>query len=439
MITLFFPVFLILLLNAFRSPKHWFFSSVLAATFQAASPFVLAGGGRAIGINGAYLLLAAGAYHFFTMRSIGEPGKQQTKLPVSYWIFIFFVVYGVGGALLWPSFFSGSTLVLSPRYGLDSGFLTPLSPSSGNLIQAFYLLCNFFLVTFSFYAVRCGQLTAVDIFKSIKFAFVIVLAFGFYQVFSFQAGLPWPQDLVNSNVGIAQSFEQTVMGIKRMSSTFQEPSMMAMHLLALVAAIYVKGDNTKLLWLGLLALILSTSSIAYVGLGLGLFCLVLLGLSQGNLKFLLVAVSGVLVLCLSFAFDHMINDGQLARILIFEKLDSGSGAARTFADHAALENVADTYGFGVGVGSTRASSLLTTLLATTGVWGFLSLFSVVACAAWPLLRASDVHARAMATALLTLLISASLGVPDFSMPLIWLLLGAAMAKSAHIEGNGGSV
>jgi hypothetical protein len=54
---------------------------------------------------------------------------------------------------------------------------------------------------------------------------------------------------------------------------------------------------------------------------------------------------------------------------LFDKLTSSSGMERSSWNSQAIINIIATSGFGVGVGSTRASSLLFAVLGTLGVFG----------------------------------------------------------------------
>ncbi len=83
----------------------------------------------------------------------------------------------------------------------------------------------------------------------------------------------------------------------------------------------------------------------------------------------------------------------------------------------------ETWGLGVGMGSTRSSGLLLTLLASVGVVG-ISLFAVIVykiIALFPGNSAiADLHL--IYWALLTLGVSHALAVPDVNRPVLWALL-----------------
>src|ERR1700759_808910 len=62
-ITLFTPFFLLFVLYACLGERQWVVATLVAAFFQAASPLLLAGGGRITGIQTAYALLPLGVMH----------------------------------------------------------------------------------------------------------------------------------------------------------------------------------------------------------------------------------------------------------------------------------------------------------------------------------------------------------------------------------------
>jgi hypothetical protein len=60
--------------------------------------------------------------------------------------------------------------------------------------------------------------------------------------------------------------------------------------------------------------------------------------------------------------------------LIFDKMDSQSGIERSFWNLTAWNSFLDSYGLGIGFGSTRASSFLLVLLSNTGLAGTILYF-----------------------------------------------------------------
>lgn len=427
-LTPFFIIFSLLLFISFKSPRAWLICFFMGAMFQAATPFLLTGGGRNIGINCGYILMFSGFFHVIKHYS-SRHNWHNAPLPVTIWLLLAFLLYGIFGALLFPLFFKYEILVMSPRFGLDSGFLSPLTPGTGNIIQALYLALNFLVLTAVYVCFRCRMVTHEDLHRAVSLSLVLVVGIGFYQIVAHELSLPWPEQLINSNIGLRQNHEQTAMGLKRISSTFIEPSVLSVHLLGLVSYLYFyAGSITLLVTMGLIAMILSTSSLAYLGLLL-LSCVISMrAFKRGELR-PFVSLLGLLVLmAVGFFVDFFMNDGALVNGLLFEKMESSSGVARSNADINAFHAFIDSYALGVGVGSTRASSLLATLLATTGGIGTLLFFSSILIAVRRALKVSQPAMAAVAAAGMPLLLMI-ISIPDLSLPFFWAMLGAIMAMA----------
>ncbi|MBQ1783110.1 MAG: hypothetical protein II007_05620 [Gammaproteobacteria bacterium] len=442
-ITYFFPIFAILLIASFRSPRLWFIATVVGSIFQAASPVILVAGGRYIGFNSAYIIMWVGVFHLLKS-SNSIIGPFTARLPPAFWLFVGFTVYSVIGAIILPRLFLGEAMIMPPRFGLDVGFVEPLRPSSGNYVQSIYVVFNFVLVTIVYSMMRVGKLNLSDCAFALKVAAIVISVIGFYQVVGHYFGLAWPYEVVNSNIGVGQSPDQTVFGVKRMSSTFQEPSMMAMHLLGVVVFLIVSGYSLFWMVVGLIALLISTSSIAYAGLAAVLLVLVILSIAKGRMG-MLASVIGIFFLASVFvATDYVVNGGEVLQRVVLSKLDSGSGEARIYSDKVALTNVMDTLGLGVGVGSTRASSFFTTLLATTGLVGVVLLVAAIIFAIRGAFSSGPLQERpilvGLTFSLMALFLGLALGIPDFAMPLVWVVLGVVIALeslSTQVREKGG--
>jgi hypothetical protein len=114
-----------------------------------------------------------------------------------------------------------------------------------------------------------------------------------------------------------------------------------------------------------------------------------------------------------------------------EKNVSVSYIHRTAADLFSLRLAADTHWVGVGLGSNRPSSLLTSLLSNVGIFGLLLfLVLVVQIARNP--KGKDVWIR---WSLFAAVFDAMLGGPDITQPWIWIVLTlATYYGTAYQEG-----
>lgn len=435
--TAFFPVFLIFLIYAFRGPSQWAVATAIACFFQASTPILVLAGGRASGLAPAYCLLVVGFWHaYWIAHSRAGRAAANFELPSATWWLLLFTIVGVVGAVIWPRFFEGAVRALPSRQGLDSGFVEPVGPKATNYIQAFYLVCNFLLFSLFAYLLQVGSLCREVVLKGIIRGALIAVALGIYQVVGYQVGLPWPADIINSNIGVLQPIEQTAMGLRRMSSTFIEPSQMAMHFLG---AFGLAGLGLRRKWPAVLilgALLISTSSTAYFGLAILIVIWIAIDFPARGAKALPIATLILLAVVVAYAADQVFTDGRLSEGLIFRKFEGSSGKSRLHADWLALQTFLDSYGMGVGVGSARASSTLATLAATTGLPGLIALTGFLYSVFRMVWRSRDDLDRAALFGLLGLLTAWMISQPDLSIPLFWVLAGIATGGvAANVEGH----
>jgi hypothetical protein len=432
LITAFAPLFLLMAMYAALGARQWMTTTMLASFFQAASPLVLVVGSRVGGLTPAYILLIIGFFHW--LRAVPTRDTVRT-LDAQTLSLAALTVVGVAGAIILPRLFEG-VMVLPPRGGLDTGFLQAVRPSSGNYIQAFYLICNFlfFFLTARFLALQ--QFTLADCLSALKIGVMLTVFLGIYQLISYHFKLPWPRSIINSNAGVSQQYEQMFLGVRRMSATFLEPSQMAFYFVALFALFGI-GLRQKLPGLLLfICLLLSTSSSAYLGI-IGMFAIWLVLEIRRNsvmafLAIFLLATTAVAIYCA----DEWWSGGQLIHALLLDKLSSISGISRAHADSLAYQAMLDSYGFGVGVGSARASSLIATLAATMGVPGMLCFFAFMFFTLRSCFRGGRAIDRALGYAMAAFLVIWIVSVPDLALPLPWILAGMISgAVRQHASGS----
>lgn len=190
------------------------------------------------------------------------------------------------------------------------------------------------------------------------------------------------KDNVFENIGMRR-----IIGFSTEASAFGALTLSYAAILLLARPAQLLGGVWPRVELGLgLALVvmtwLTTSSGAYAGLGLLLVLWVIVAFwramtagdkgvrefARAEAMLMLLAFAGV---ALFVAFNPQIID-QLMRVLdtvLFQKRASDSYVERSYWNRTSFRAFADTYGFGVGLGSTRSSSWLVALLAGTGVVG----------------------------------------------------------------------
>ena len=112
-----------------------------------------------------------------------------------------------------------------------------------------------------------------------------------------------------------------------------------------------------------------------------------------------------------------------------DKAEGMSFASRLVADLGSFVLFENTYGLGVGLGSSRPSSLIMTLISTVGIVGT-TLFAMVLyriVKLFPGRRASSVLQMSF-WSLIGLLVAQATGVPDINRPALWALLIVVAAQ-----------
>ncbi|MGA8706218.1 MAG: hypothetical protein WB646_04440 [Steroidobacteraceae bacterium] len=407
------------------SVRGWVVAIGIAAFLQSPAPIVVDAGGRLSGIMPAYALLAVGMIHavLHALRPRSAP-KSSAPKPAIPWL-IAFTAIGVLGAIVLPRAFEGQVEVMPPAYGLDTLFIERVHPSGRNSVQAVYLICNLVLFLLCRWTVASRLVTIEQAVRGLILGAACSAALGLYQAIGYQLGLPWPNEIINSNTGVGQLYTQTAFGMRRMSATFLEPSLLGFHFLSAFALL---GLGLRRGWIGgtlLLCLLISTSSSGYAGLLLLCPIALLLGGARTDRRLMLLLLLLMLVLGGAYLVDLLCMDGQVTSAFLTGKLTSASGIDRARTNWVALRTVFQSWGLGVGVGSSRVSGLPMTLLSTTGAPGLFCFAGFL----WVLVRAclqrGDQYGRAFALAIIAMAIVWSLSIPDLALPYAWVLCGFA--------------
>lgn len=431
-LTAFAPFFLVLLLLSLRSPLHWLAATGFACFLQGASPFIVTAGGRLAGMAPAYLLTAVGFVHYLRERMrVGANGPAAAGgwTAPQLWL-IAFTAIGLLGAVFLPRVFAGIAHAMGSRGSINEAAFTAVSPSGTNIIQAFYLVANFVLFTFASYLVATREEGLRWALKGVAYGLAFACVLGLYQLVAYYAGLPWPTEVINSNTGVGQFPDQMAGPVKRISSTFWEPSLLGYNFVGCLGLFLLGGRAPALGVFALCVLMLSTSSLGYFGL-VALVAVWLLLDRRVAGSFKLRVAAAVAFTCLVFVgVDYLVLDSQALQDLVLNKADSSSGVGRSTADMLALQTFVESAGLGVGVGSTRASSFLATLLATTGlpgVFAFCAFAGTLIAAGY---RRTDAESRQLCFALIGFLIVWFIAIPDLVQATFWLIAGVA---SGHLR------
>jgi hypothetical protein len=307
--------------------------------------------------------------------SIGQPG---------FWL-LMTMLYSTVSAYLMPRLFAGETMAFAVRatMGLDNS-IAPLEPTTSNLTQSIYFIGNFIC-----FVVLCGFASSLSGRKHLARAALACVSLNLvFVVLDLVTYLTNTADLLAfiRNATYQTMAESDVAGVKRIVGSFVEASTFGYWTLgyfAFATSLWLNGIATRLTLplclLSLVALLCSTSSTAYVGLMVFLFvqyCII-------GLKFISRPVKiqkGIFIIAVPFIVVLVVvliamNDttsaivGDVLDNLLFNKLSTSSGIERSNWNSQAIRNFIDTFGFGAGNGSVRASSFPVAVISSLGVIG----------------------------------------------------------------------
>jgi hypothetical protein len=366
--------------SVFRKPA--FIVSVFLCTtlLGSAAAFTLPALGGT-NISPAHLLLGFLAFKLLSTAEVrnrivdglgfGRPG---------FWLLVA-VCYSIVSAYFMPRIFAGQTFVFPAR---TTGYSSPLEPVTANLTQSIYLAGDFicFILFHAYAATRkrrrlLGEAALICVVLNLLFAAIDLVTYftNTAELMSF---------IRNANYGLLNDTE--LAGFKRIVGSFTEASAfgsMTLGFFAFTGSLWLSGIRPgltlSLTILSLLALIFSTSTTAWVGLGGFLVVVYLAALVRtirGPVNFqTMVLVAGVPIVLPILIVGIALNDSSAAYVqnlldtLVFNKISTDSGIERSSWNRQGLENFWDTYGFGVGNGSMRASSYPISVVASVGIIG----------------------------------------------------------------------
>lgn len=364
------------------------YAFLLSTLLGAAAAVILTGLGGA-NVQPAHLLLAFIAATVLRDADLTRAAVSSVVFPKpGFWLGLT-VVYALFSAVLAPRLFANWTYVYTiARADVSSAIpLTPLGPVSGNLTQSVYFVGDF-ICYLCFFAFARGRDGYVMLARAVLACAGLNLIFGALDLATYFTGTSeLLAPLRNASYRMLNDAE--ALGFKRMVGSFPEASAYAYATLGLFAFSFnlwlralFPAVSLTLAGLSLVALVFSTSTTAYVGLAvyLGLLyagCLVraMIGRSGPRLGAFVVLAP----LCLiSISLLLLLNDAAAALIqeivdkLILNKLSTQSGVERSAWNEQAMRNFVETWGFGAGIGSVRASSFLIAVPASIGVIGTLT-------------------------------------------------------------------
>jgi len=327
----------------------------------------------------AALLVATVAARRHIWRDLGGAFARIPDL----WFLIALMVYAAVSAILLPRLFAGHTTVFARPPGVFVYIETSLGPVPGNITQTGYFVLNGLTAI-----ALCVLLLHRPRWNELRRGFLALCAlhagFGALDLATKLAGLG---DLLEPirTASYAMLTESLEGGFHRVVGAFPEASSYAQMALAALAFTFTYGSRMRsrpalaiaAVLFGLL--VISTSSTAYVGLA-GLCAAWGFGFARSALTLrlerreLVIAMGGLVALALALAIALASEDffeplTRLVNSMVFEKSKSASGQERAYMNVKSLQGFVDTYGLGVGFGSSRASSWVIAVLSQTGVVG----------------------------------------------------------------------
>jgi hypothetical protein len=326
-------------------------------------------------------------------------------------------------------FLSEGLRVLDPGSGIDDEVVrgTPLVYSLGNVAQYGYLLLGICALA---YLATERTLSRALLLPGL----VLGIGLSTLRLLLETVGMAWPVELFDTMPGYGYAIYDP-----RLRGVFSEASVMgafAVAALAVFLAQYLETDRSRR-WLRgwlLLGAAASAGCLLSARSATGILAVVVLAAVIGGRRVLrqdrsrsryvaywvLGGVTGAVVV----AWRGIEVVAALPNVVV-SKLATDSFANRFASDGAGLEILWRSWGLGVGLGSSRSSSLATTLLSCVGVIGFLA-FAVLAVLA---LRSGFGHrtTRPLAWGLAGLLVGHLIAQPDISSGILWVLLALCLA------------
>lgn len=306
--------------------------------------------------------------------------RQHTRASVRKLLIFLFVALL---SLAMPLWIDGRLSVLSESPGVYESH--PLFFGLRHITQFLYLVYG--AVFAIFLAVKNANLNQFrKTLRVFLLSSVFVGFWGLMQWFCYQYGLTYPAFIFNTNrndtaMGFATEFKD--LEIPRVSSVATEPSILAQYLLIVfVIALFAVLARQKIistvcdrlaLVLSLLLLLLTTSSTAYLGLGLLIPICLLSFFMLGKLSIRQMMISlGALAMACFVIYSRTAVVQDLVDKIIFSKADSYSGLERLNSVLLAAGYFFQYPVLGVGWGSVTSHDLIFKLLANSGIVGLVA-------------------------------------------------------------------
>jgi hypothetical protein len=309
--------------------------------------------------------------------------------PAELGLLVLFLAYAVLTAFVMPRLFAHLVVVFP--MAVVTTYPVPLEPSAANVTQSAYLTLS---VGIALAFALAGQRSDFrrHFLQAMLFGGAILIATGVLDLVAMQLGLNALLDpFRNATYALLVEVAVEVLGSKRVVGLMPEASAYGPSCVATAASLaFLRPCFASIFraWmlpatiLGLLTMaVLSTSSTAY--LGLGIFGVVFAAnwlrrwmapdapYKSGLFwEAMFIGIAGMVVLGF-IAFAPSVLDSFYAVIdqVIFRKVDSDSFVGRTSWSATGMDAFFATWGLGVGLGSARTSNWFVAILSNTGIIG----------------------------------------------------------------------
>lgn len=311
----------------------------------------------------------------------------NTNNPYIVFSLIFFACVSLSS--LAPIFIDGSDFYYGANE--DSARAFPIQPSTIYVLQLIYVFIGVFFSIFLVGALK----TLLDIELLIKTLIVgsfVACLIGLMEVISFYVGYDlWTGFYHTVPTGSGDINEKGVrldglLNIARINSVSYETSNFAQHILIIYAFMFycIRREVTifsqfydKYIFLILMiSLLLALSTTAFIGIVIIHFLYWIFTKPSLIQLFKSIAVITFIFLILYFLYKNLEYISVIIDVFVLDKLSSGSAESRFNAAFNAFEIFLRHPFIGVGFGVLPPSDLLITILAGTGVLGFIS-FSIM--------------------------------------------------------------
>jgi hypothetical protein len=415
-------IFILVSLFCFFRRDDSLFAVVLFSAIFEASSIIAA---KTFGIQPYYAVAS-----LFVLQMLYRATQQSMpgqKFRGRKWMYSFAVI-GILSAFILPVIFSG-TAVYNPYAGIDEGLLLspPLHLGLANFTQSAYLLLDVLVV------LGASRLPSSSWFsrKAYLLSFYVLTGIIFVQFLCSSLGVAFPYFLIQNHGGYGLQPESVGDWATRFPGTFSESSGAGLVLITFTAGFLAEkmkyGRSLIPIVIGVLALLLVRSTSALAALAL-VFAGLLIANSAFRFPFYIkvrmfkrnVALLAIAILGCAVAIFSPLRDSIISATA--GKQETSSYINRMASDAYALHLFIITHGLGVGMGSNRPSSLITSLLSTVGILGFVVFMGMVFC----LLKNATGENTWIRWAGFALIVTMSFGGPDMTMPWLWILLAFAV-------------